>query len=415
MYRQHQLEQLFANKRILIAGYGREGRSTHAIVRQLVGEKHVDIAENNQAIEAALGREYDMIIKSPGIPLAVFPEQVRPLITSQTDIFMQVYADRVIGITGTKGKSTTTSLVHHLLADRSVLGGNIGIPLFDTLEALNDDKWLVAELSCHQLEILHRSPHIAVILNLFQEHLDHYGSYLDYKMAKMQIALHQSATDHFFYNACNADLVELVDRHSFNGSLHPFGETLPSPEREMVLHHCMLDGAHNRINAEVACAVVHAIEPYADIAQRLSSFKGLPHRLQLVGTKRGVRWYNDSISTIPEATIAALKSIEGVETLILGGFDRGIDYSPLTSFLEANPVKNIAFVGAAGRRMYSMMGHTAAEVLVEDNYEKIIAWCDAQTATGKACLLSPAAASYDAFKNFEERGRCFTSLVEALK
>ena len=209
MFREDKLRALLEGRRILIAGYGREGKSAERLIQRLEPEAQYTIADGNEQIAAEAAKDYDLIIKSPGVPMRVMGGVE---CSSLTDLFLQVYGDLTIGVTGTKGKSTTASLIHHLLPD-SILAGNIGIPLFDILDDLREDSIVVAELSCHQLENIHRAPHIAVLLNLFQEHLDHYESYMDYKMAKMQIGLKQREGDHFFYCTDNEELDSLVESY----------------------------------------------------------------------------------------------------------------------------------------------------------------------------------------------------------
>ena len=207
MYREEQLKSLLSGRRILMAGYGREGKSAERLINRLLPDANYVIADGNEEIATEAAKGYDLVIKSPGVPMRVMGGVE---CSSLTDLFLQVYGDQVIGITGTKGKSTTASLIHHLLPG-SILAGNIGIPLFDILDELREDSVVVAELSCHQLENIHRAPHISVLLNLFQEHLDHYENYLGYKMAKMQIGLKQRRGDHFFYCTDNEELRGLVD------------------------------------------------------------------------------------------------------------------------------------------------------------------------------------------------------------
>lgn len=475
MYREEQLKAQFEGRKILIAGYGREGRSTERLIKSLLPEADITIADGSDCIREESGREeYDMVVKSPGVPMKLMKGDVAK-VTSQVDIFLQVYADMVVGITGTKGKSTTSSLVSHLLPG-SILAGNIGIPLFDIIDNLHEGVTVVAELSCHQLEVLHRSPHIAVILNFFQEHLDHYRNYDAYKMAKMQIALHQHTGDHFFYCTDNEELREMVEampvsagegacvpegdaEGSLAGELHPYSiDDIGGEERELIKA-CPLLGEHNQSNAIVACRVAALVmggdvetsrlqdvetsrlqdfetsrlqdvktsrrrdeSSILDILRsRLASFRGLRHRLELVpGDRRGIIWYNDSISTIPEATIAAMKALEPVGTvmtLILGGFDRGIDYMPLVEYLKEHPVRNLVFVGAAGRRMLDMFSAQSIPLpthIVEDDYTKIVPWCAKHTHRRKICLLSPAAASYDSFRNFEARGDFYIEQINNL-
>ncbi len=403
MYREQELKRLLEGRRILIAGYGREGKSAERLLRRLVPEVEYFIADGNEQIAAEAAKGYDLIIKSPGVPMRVMGGVE---CSSLTDIFLQVYGDRVIGVTGTKGKSTTASLIHHLLPG-SILAGNIGIPLFDILDELNEDSVVVAELSCHQLENIHRGPHVAVLLNLFQEHLDHYENYMGYKMAKMQIGLKQCEDDYFFWCADATELDDLVRLQTMPGVLHPYSVNDITDEERELLEACLLEGEHNRSNALVACRVASLVtnQPLPTFRFLLSTFTGLRHRMEKVGCYKGITWYDDSISTIPAAAIAAVKALGRVDTLILGGFDRGIDYSPLVEFLKEHPIKNLVFVGAAGRRVYSATQPLSHSVtLIEDDYTKIVPWCAEHTEKGGVVLLSPAAASYDAFKNFEVRG-----------
>ena len=413
MYREDQLKSLIEDRKILIAGYGREGKSAERLIQRLMPEADYFIADGNEQIATEVAKGYDLIIKSPGVPMRVMGGVE---CSSLTDLYLQVYGDMTIGVTGTKGKSTTASLIHHLLPG-SILAGNIGIPLFDILDELKEDSIVVAELSCHQLENIHRGPHVAVLLNLFQEHLDHYENYMGYKMAKMQIALKQQAGDHFFYCTDNGELNDLVCREVTRlvSQLHPDSFTDITPEEQKLLDVCPLEGDHNRSNALVACRVAALVksQPISSFGSQLSTFTGLRHRMEKVGCYKGITWYDDSISTIPAAAIAAVKALGRVDTLILGGFDRGIDYQPLVDFLTEHPIENIVFVGAAGRRIHSslIIHHSS---LIEDDYTKIVPWCAEVTPQGGVVLLSPAAASYDAFKNFEVRGDFFREQIMKL-
>jgi len=433
MYKQQQLIDLLNNRHILIAGYGREGKSTHALLQKLVPASEVTIAHNDEEIYAALSQTpspFDLIIKSPGIPSMKLEGRCNPaIISSQTDIFLQVYGAQTIAVTGTKGKSTTTSLIQHVLdqtlspSRRIILAGNIGIPLFDILPQIDEQAIVVAEFSCHQLENIHRAPHIGILLNLYQEHLDHYHSYHDYQMAKMQIALNQQPGDHFFYCTDSGDLTHITEtlRHHIPSTLHPYS-ILDAQHSVIPSLHTSLPGDHNLSNIYVAFKVAELFGVTLEqFAQALSSFKGLPHRLELVGTYKGITFYNDSISTIPEATMAAVSALKHVDTLILGGFDRGIDYTALGHFLAhppapCSPVNNLVFVGAAGQRMLNEWTSDnlidGKALLAENDYTIIIPWCYDHTCKGGICLLSPAAASYDSFTNFEHRGNTYKQLIK---
>ena len=438
MYRLQQFEALIKGRRILIAGYGREGKSTHALLQKIAPDTHCHIASNDDEIfghlthAAESHQPYDLIIKSPGISTMKFEGRCDlNTITSQTDLFLQIYGDLTIGITGTKGKSTTTTLIWHVLSNtlgsqrRIILAGNMGIPLFDIVDQIDATTLVVAELSCHQLENIHRAPHIGVILNLYQEHLDHYHNYQGYQMAKMQMMLRQQGDDHSFYCTNSADLLHIVTKNksSIHSHLHPYGLTDAKASHLDTLP-TVLKGDHNLSNIFVARQVASLCHiDDTQFAAALSSFHGLPHRLELVGEYNGITFYNDSISTIPEATIAAVEALQDVDTLILGGFDRGIDYAPLAAFLvdttrAGSHIRNLVFVGQAGRRMKDEWQKAnispfaiSRNILVEDNYDIIVSWCFTHTHTGSICLLSPAAASYDAFKNFEERGSKYKEYI----
>ncbi|KWW31239.1 MAG: UDP-N-acetylmuramoylalanine--D-glutamate ligase [bacterium P3] len=415
-------------KRLLLAGYGREGRSSHRLLQTLCPDASVSVACDDKEAVGMLAQEppFDLVLKSPGIPMSLLrPHVDLSRVSSQSDIFLQLYADRTVGVSGTKGKSTTTALIGHILsrslpAPRRVLvAGNMGIPLFDIIPQMDDHTVVVAELSCHQLQGIHRAPHIGVLLNLYQEHLDHYDGYRDYQMAKMQLMLRQRPGDVCFYCSDSADLAALVGEVQAQVR----SEVLPYSAAEAAADvsaqwPSVLAGAHNRTNIFVARRVAQRFGvDDAACAAAVASFEGLPHRLQRVGTWHGVTFYNDSISTIPEATIAALQALPDVDSLILGGYDRGIDYSPIVDYLAAHDaVRNVVFVGAAGRRMAGAL--SACDVqrrsFVCDDYRAIVEWCYAHTAPGRICLLSPAAASYDAFANFEQRGETFCHWVKVV-
>lgn len=434
MYRQRQFETLLSHSRILIAGYGREGKSTHAFLQRWVPSAVADVASNDEEIFAGLeraqssGRPYQFIFKSPGISTMKFEGRCNlDTITSQTDLFLQVYGDRTIAVTGTKGKSTTSTLIFHILSQNladgthTFLAGNMGIPLLDIADKLDDDSLVVAELSCHQLENIHRGPHVGVILNLYQEHLDHYHDYLGYQMAKMQMMLRQQRGDVCFYSTDSNDLCQRVSEVASlcQSDLHPYSLADAQNRNIASLLPPTLRGNHNVTNAYVAGLVANLYGlGHAQFVSSLATFHGLPHRLELVGTFGGITFYNDSISTIPEAAIAAVEALWQVDTLILGGFDRGIDYSPLTAYLSAPAtlgyaIRNLVFVGQAGRRIMAESRLTGRNILIEDDYSRIVPWCFANTQHGKVCLLSPAAASYDAFKNFEHRGETYCDLIKS--
>lgn len=448
----HQLE----DKKIVILGFGKEGVSSYHFIRKYFPQMHLTIADKSTALNVsdlhddnltvvtgeAYNRglnDFDLIFKTPGVNLNHLDYYIDPeKITSQTDLFLQAYHDQIIGVTGTKGKSTTSSLIFHLLHDanrKAILSGNIGIPFFDVIEQIEDDTVVVAELSAHQLEYLHVAPHIAILLNIYQEHLDHFNSFSNYQLAKLNITKYQQEDDVLIYNLDDEHIEQLLVandytrrylRYSRNevvaeGAYSVGSKIMVAHHREVVaqleLGDCEnLPGVHNYNNimaAVLACRQVGLTE--TEILTHLKTFKGLPHRIELIGKFNDILFYNDSISTIPETAIAAIKTLKKVDTLILGGFDRGIEYDALIDFLHENPIRNVVFTGPAGKRIFDEWKTKyplPENFILENDFEEIVLFAYQHTEAGKICLLSPAASSYDQFKNFIERGNVFKSLVE---
>ena len=452
------LKSVTNGKKVLLLGYGREGRSSLKLIRETcpgleitIADIDADIAEKNPELNAdgiklVCGPgylnyidAYDLIIKSPGISLKDHETKVDVRkISSQTDFFLKAYSGQIVGITGTKGKSTTSSLIYHIIkqyTNNTLLAGNIGIPLFDLIPDINPETRIVCELSSHQLEYIWKGPHIAVLLNLFQEHLDHYSSFYDYQMAKLQIGLKQSEGDFFIWNADDQNIQQLsrqqmlisknlpVYQGEFEGNgigVSGANIVLRNMANERILipigQESRLKGAHNLINISVAAAAAALMNiPATAISQGISTFTPLEHRIEFVGTYNNRKFYNDSISTIPEATIAAVNTLERVDTIILGGFDRGIDYSMLIEFFSQFEDKKLIFTGPAGKRILNEFlektGNSENLYFTED-FSQAVNLAVSLTPESGTCLLSPAASSYDSFKNFEERGKYFKSLVK---
>ena len=403
-------------KRILVLGFGREGRSTLRFLNKYLPEAEVAVADKNemegvkhygnQYLEAMY--DYDIVIKTPGISLKDFDTKGVE-ITSQTDLFLSQFHGQTIGVTGTKGKSTTTSLIYHLLKSSgrdAILTGNIGIPCFDVMEDIKPESIVVYELSAHQLEYVHNSPHVGVLLNVFEEHLDHFGSMSRYTMAKLNImrfmgeddiaVIHESLLDDAWRLFVNNIVFSLFDISDCVDE-----SALP------------LKGEHNLLNVKAALLACYAYDEtdYREWVPYLYTFKPLEHRLEPVGTFNGLTFYNDSISTIPQATIEACKALGRVDFLLLGGFDRGIDYRPLAEYLKEHPVPYLLFTGKAGERMLELMDGPA--LYRYHNMEEAFAYIAQKAKAGDVCLLSPAASSYDQYKNFEERGAKFKALARA--
>ena len=386
----------FDNKRILVWGYGREGKSTADFLSKYCHPAGVEIFEGKR--EEICEDEFDYIVKSPGIVM----DDDNPKYTSQTQIFLECYKQNTVGITGTKGKSTTSALLFSVLSaagKNTVLLGNIGEPCLDHFGMIDEDTIVVFEMSCHQLAHVTVSPHVAVFLNLFEEHLDYYKTFDRYFAAKANITKYQSADDHLYVGGA-------VPRMATNATVHRIDANEVSEYDLSIL------GEHNNYNAHFVYEIASKIYGVDDAVIRtaLSSFKGLSHRLQHIGTLDGVDYYDDSISTIPLATIEALKAVKNASTVLIGGMDRGINYDRLISFINSNTDYNYIFSYDSGKRIYDNVAHTPNCHLTKDLAEAV-ALAKKITSKGHAVILSPASASYGYFKNFEERGERFRELA----
>lgn len=392
----------FDDKKILIWGYGREGKSTEQFLKNCCKPESIDIFEGKR--EEIDEDKYDFIIKSPGIVM----EEDNPKYTSQTDIFLEAFRDQVIGITGTKGKSTTSAMMAHVLSDcldrKVILLGNIGEPCLNYYSEMDDDTIVVFEMSCHQLAHAHVSPRIAVMLNLYEEHLDYYKTLEKYFAAKQSITNFQIEDDHFYVGDQVLTVNKIENNEGVNVHVINRAET-PSYELKIL-------GEHNCYNAYVVSTIAKEQFGIPDIIIRdsLKTFDGLAHRLQFIGSYDGIDYYDDSISTIPGATISALTSVKNAYSVIIGGMDRGIDYSLLIEYVKAHAEYCYIFAYESGKRIYDTIGSGEGRYYVED-LEAAVKLAKEKTPKGKACILSPAAASYGYFKNFEHRGEVYAELV----
>ncbi len=421
------IKEKLDSKDILILGMGREGRSTLSFIKRHIAYRSLTLADRNKLsdidtdIPFVYGEHYmdnldnyDVIIKSPGIKYDFQCEKIKKKTLSQTDLFLLEFASQTIGITGTKGKSTTTTLIHHILSNcgfDSILTGNIGIPPLDSAEKMTDTSIAVFEMSCHQLQYATLSPHISVLLNLFEDHLDYYGTREKYIEAKENIFLNQRESD---FLIVSDDCIEQISKApskvitvgyddikngKINGELSLEGKT-------------SLIGVHNLYNASVAYAVSKLFYISTEnFLSAIKTYKPLPHRLEYFCTKNGVDYYDDSISTVGETTIQAIKAIKNVGTVIIGGMDRGIDYSDLVTFLKNSFVENIILIQESGKRISEYLTAEKVNFIYINDFYDAVKTAVKITKNGQACVLSPAAASYGYFKNFEERGDKFKELV----
>ena len=442
------IEPWIKGKRILLLGYGREGQSTWNVLRRLGTYEALDIADLKAP--AAVPEDgtvwhtgpdyqkcmddYDVVFKSPGIVLERPENEYRCSILSQTEVFFQCFRDQIIGITGTKGKSTVTTLLYHLLKQAgmdALLVGNIGIPALDHMEEVKPDTRIVFELSCHQLEYMTVSPHIGILVNIHEEHLDHYGTMEKYVEAKHHIFKNQRPDDILICNVqclpeegtCPSGLIragmdgsgkELDVVQEQDGTwVHFRGKSFCIPTDEIKLL-----GQHNYFDIGVAYGVCSILGMDDQVfARGLKTYEPLPHRLQYIGEREGVKYYDDSISTICDTTIQALKTLNDTDTVLIGGMDRGIDYGELIEYLSECEVPHIILMEATGKRIYQEIYKyypefkNRARLILAEHLEDGVKRARQITRPGTSCVLSPAAASYGIFRNFEERGEIFSRLV----
>ena len=429
------LKNLVADKKVLILGFGREGRSTYNVIKDMPCE--IGIADKNDVafnadVKFFMGDDYqkaiydyDLVFKSPGIVLEDQCEKVLSKIVAQADCMIKRYKDQIIGITGTKGKSTVTTLIYHILKNavgNCILMGNIGIPAFDMLGDIDEKSILVYEFSCHQLEYSPYSPHTGVLLNIFPEHLDHYGTVEKYEMAKKNIYLNQNADDvlicnidnvpDMLYNKGNLVTVSLdkkADVYVEDNAIVDFDKVINFTDLESNLL-----GRHNMYNIAICYNICKRYGvSLEEFKKHLKTYKPLPHRLEFAGEYDGVKYYDDSISTIGETTIQGLESLENVGTLIIGGMDRGICYDVLVEFLKGYKLDNIICMYDTGKLLYDRLKDCGDKnVVLVDDLENAVVKAKDITPKGKVCLMSPAAASYGFFKNFEERGDKFKEYIK---
>ena len=421
------------NKSILILGFGREGRSSLSFIRENLPEAKVAIADQAQIDDEDVAKnttiisgdnyldackDFDLILKAPGVIIKDYLDAAtKAKITSQTDLFMRVFNRQIIGVTGTKGKSTTSSLIYHVLKTAgkdTQLVGNIGKPCFDVIDNITSETAIVFELSAHQLEYIQASPHIAVLLNIYEEHFDHYTTPDDYYNAKKNIYKYQTPDDLLIYGDIfqHATMAEIAAAESMKIDIT---KTNIVPRDQI---RTRLIGEHNQLNIQVAAAIAYAYKVNGDtFKEAIASFEPLPHRLEFIGTFRGIKFYNDSIATAQEAVINAIKALDDVDTIILGGMDRGLDYHPLVDFIRTTNIKNVILLPATNERFQQTFDESEyhQKLIHVKDMREAVEKCYELTEQGKSCLLSPAAASYGFYKNFEARGEDFKNLVSMLQ
>lgn len=428
---------------IAILGYDTEGRASYDY---FAAQGHqLTICDQNpdlhvpEGAQTALGEHYldnldrfDLLVRTAGMPPHKILDQnpnVESKITTQINEFFRVSPTRnIIGVTGTKGKGTTSSLIANMLknAGKNVqLGGNIGVPPFTFLDKLDENSWVVLELSSFQLIDLKRSPHIAVCVMVAPEHLDWHKDIDEYINAKKNLFARQNTEDIAVYFSGN-EVSEAIAGVGAGQKLPYFAPPGASViEGNIVINDqpiCRTDelkllGAHNWQNACAAVTAVWQVTQDVDaIRSVLKNFGGLPHRLEFVRELDGVRYYNDSFGTTPETAIVALQAFAQPKVIILGGSDKGADYTELAKTVAASDIRKVLLIGNQAERIQTALEQAGFTNFLPggDNIQEIVQAARDQARTGDVVLLSTACASFDMFKNYKDRGEKFTAAVLAL-
>lgn len=425
--------------KIAIAGYGLEGEANFkyfskdpsndvTIFDQFTPTR--DLPDNAKLVVGEDVFEhlegFDLVVRTSG--LAPYKIKTDGKIWSGTNEFFARCPAQIIGVTGSKGKGTTASLITDILksAGRKVwLVGNIGVASLDVLDKIQPNDLVVFELSSFQLWDLEMSPSIAVVLYIEVEHQDVHTSMDDYLSAKSNITRHQSNDDILIYNVENQYARQVASKTKAHMIGYPSGEAAHvkdgyfwhGEQKICSVKELNIVGIFNQDNA---CAAIDAAWQFtqnaATISRGLSMFHGLPHRLQLVGEFNGVKYYDDSIATIPGATIAALKSFSGHKVVIMGGSYKGSDFSDLASEFKKQDADAV-LIGTEAKRIaeaFDEAGVSRYEIAPDPSMKTVVDRARQLSGPGDIVLLSPAAASFGLFKNYVDRGNQFQEAVRSI-
>ncbi len=349
----------------------------------------------------------------PGHPCLQFAQASGATLTSEIELFLRRCPARVVGVTGSNGKSTTCAMLAAIFATagrRVWVGGNFGGSLLDDVESMTPDDWVILELSSFQLARLSEGvplPAIAVVTNCAPNHLDWHGSFAAYRAAKQRLISGQSAAG-----------IAVLNQHdgSLDGWRSVAGGTVRDAWPLERLPPLTIPGQHNRQNAACAAAAASAAEvSNGAVVAALAGFGGLEHRLQFVAEVAGRRYYNDSKSTTPEATLAALAAVDRPVWLLAGGQSKGVTFEPLARAIVAR-AQGAALFGAARQELHACLQACAPNFNagVSERLDEALTWCADRAREGDAILLSPACASLDQFRDFTARGEMFCKLVRGL-
>ncbi len=418
-------------KRIAIVGFGVEGRAVLEFLKTSPEYHGADIwvLDKTNSLSPPLSvqnifgdtyldglSDFDIVFRSPGVPL-LLPQIQNAIksgveISSVTDLFLRSFHGTVIGVTGTKGKGTVSTLIYEILKASgrdAYLAGNVGTPAIELVPHLKKESIVVLELSSFQLHELQRSPRYAVVLGIFPDHMDKHKDMEDYVNAKRNVASHQTKTDVVFYVRDNAYAVSIAE--SSPGThipLTPDESMHPPFSREDL----QIVGEHNYRNAVIACAVCrHLGVSDTVIRATVCEFKGLPYRIQFVREVSGVRIYNDSASTNPQTTIAGVKSFSEPLILISGGRNKGLDCAPLAAALRESTVRSVVLFGE-NKEQLKMHIPPHIPCVLADSLREAVSSAISHAQTGDIILFSPGSESLDMFKNYKDRGAQFDEIVK---
>ena len=361
-------------------------------------------------------KQFDLVYRSPGV-LYNLPEIQKAIkkgvkFSSPTNFFFEKAKGKIIGITGTKGKGTTTRLVYEILKNAGFevyLGGNIGEPATDLLDQLTDNSITILELSNVQLWDIKHSPHIAGVLGIFPDHLDWHKNFREYLGTKFGITKFQGKNNFVFYTQ-DDKFAKKVANKSKGHKIAVDYRTIKIP--------LTMPGRHNLKNAAMAAAIcAHVGAKPEIILETIKSYKGLPYRLTKVDTKGGVSYYNDSASTNPQTTCAAVKAFPNKQKiLIVGGSDKGLDYKPLKDTIKnEKDIKLVILYGANREKIKDSLANTIPIKVVSGSLGEAVQLASSKATSGDVVIFSPGSASFDMFANYKERGATFDEIVKNIK
>lgn len=427
--------------KIGIVGFGREGKM--ALEYWGAAASSIAVYDKNEFLQLPesctprLGGDYkhflledaptlDLIIRSPGIPLWEIADQIKTPITTITREFFDRCPCPIIGVTGTKGKGTTATLISMMLrhAGKDVhLVGNIGTPALTVLPQLTSNSIVVYELSSFQLFDLHKSPHIAVCLLVTEDHLDWHRDLAHYQQSKGNIFAHQQESDYAIWYTDNTMSASLAMQSSATHRV-PYGTTgtvrvvddyfMYGDEKICPTADTPLAGVHNQQNIYAAIASVYNLVPLESITYVIKTFSGLPYHIEDKGIVRGIQFFNDSFSVNPTATSVAIACMSKPTTLLIGGVDRGLHLEPFTLSIQQNThIQHVICYGEEGARIaHTLQEASIPHTVMSDVFENVLKEAITHTPQGGTILFSPGAPSFDMFTDYIARGEAFDALLE---